>query len=287
MSWIESQAHTWLAAHMCTHAHMSVRMCPHTHTSTITSLCGPPVRSGAPVPLWFSALWYHAGQIFLSAWMTPWHGVYLDWQLVFIWIDMQRREKKRLTEEGSGHQERAPICPDMKNMGWQWTPGRGGGRKCVSAHHGCLKTKKNHHCRSWWKCSHIDAPFIIWYHICLQLVTKTYEMKNPKEPASTPVQRRFLSFFLYLHLLYLDAMNSTKKLFSANRLPTSTAKGRLIKCHQSEMRVKWRGKSWIFTLIWLTPGGLQSLMAALICIVLCAPHPFTLTINSFNTFALI
>lgn len=110
--------------HPCTYEHACV--CTHTH---LTSLCGPPVRLGAPVPLWFSALWYHAGQIFLSAWMTPWHGVYLDWQLVFIWIDMQHREKKRLTEERSGHQERAPICPDMKNMGWQWTPGRGGGRQ--------------------------------------------------------------------------------------------------------------------------------------------------------------
>lgn len=27
--------------------------------------------------------------------MTPWHGVYLDWQLVLIWINIQRREKIR------------------------------------------------------------------------------------------------------------------------------------------------------------------------------------------------
>lgn len=68
------------------------RQYAHTHMH-LSSLSGPPVRSGALVPLWFSALWYHAGQIFRSARMTPWHGVYLDWHLVFIWIDMQHRRR--------------------------------------------------------------------------------------------------------------------------------------------------------------------------------------------------
>lgn len=151
--------------------------------------------------------------------------------------------------------------------------------------------------------SYTVEPFhsLLWtYGIWFQLVTKKYESKNPNEQASTPGQKIFLfvcfvfAFFrifvlccIFFFFLYLNRMNSTNNLFSVDRLPASTAKGRLIKCHQSEMRVKWRGKSWIFTLIWLTPEGLQSLMAALICIVLCAPHPFRLTINSFNTFALI
>lgn len=32
--------------------------------------------------------------------MTPWHGVYLDWQLVFIWINIQHRKKIRSNEGG-------------------------------------------------------------------------------------------------------------------------------------------------------------------------------------------
>lgn len=262
--------------------HIWVYACVHTYTHTyihLTSLCRPPVRSGAPVPLRFSALWYHAGQIFLSAWMTPWHGVYLDWQLVFIWIDMQRRGKKRLTEEGSGHQDWAPICPGMKNMLTMMTMNREGQRKVH--HHLRLKIKKEPFLRLMMKISsYIDIAFII----CLQRVTKT-QMSLPLH------QDEFFFFLLCLFVLASFCIwtewTVQRSCFLENRLPASTAKGRLIKCHQSEMRVKWRGKSWIFTLIWLTPGGLQSLMTALICIVLCAPHPFTLTINSFNTFALI
>lgn len=72
-------------------------------------------------------------------------------------------------------------------------------------------------------------------------------------------------------ILYLDRLNTMRKLFCALGLPTSPANRKLIKCHQREMRVKWRRKSRIFTLIWLTPGGLQSFMNALICTVLCAP----------------
>lgn len=182
--------------------HTWVYTCVHTHIH-LSSLCGPPVRSRAPVPLWFSALWYHAGQIFLSAWMTPWHGVYLDWQLVFIWIDVQRREKKRLTDEGSGHQERAPICPDIKKMGWQLTPGRGGvGSNCISSQHGWPHLRLTFYKRTINDVNDGNAVSCIaaskgWmYRICLQLVTKTDKISQP------PHQDRqgFCLVYLYLHV---------------------------------------------------------------------------------------
>lgn len=78
--------HRVTSVHMIRRSHVHgwteefTQVSTHTHTwlASEDSPC-----SGAPVPLWCSALWYHAGQIFLSAWMAPWHGVYLDWQLVF------------------------------------------------------------------------------------------------------------------------------------------------------------------------------------------------------------
>lgn len=227
--------------------HIWVHTCIH-----LGSLCGPPVRSGAPVaPAVFLPYGIMLGRYFcLLGWL-------LD--MVFIWIGnlfsfesiRGAEKKKRLTEE---EESGAIRSPDMKNTGWQWTPGRGGEREEVHhPHYGCLCFKS---------CTR---------H---QLLTGIY-VRNEKPPQQ---HKQLLSC--------LFAFGSER--FSVDHLPTSIAKGRLIKCHQSEMRVKWRGKSWIFTLIWLTPGGLQSLMAALICIVLCAPHPpFPLTINSFNTFALI
>ena len=266
--------------------HIWAYACVHTHIH-LTSHCGPPVRSGAPVPLWFSALWYHAGQIFLSAWMTPWHGVYLDWQLVFIWIDMQRREKRR------GWLRRGAIrSAHQSALTWRTWANNGRleeveGGQCVTSHYRrlhwrCEILKKTLLQKiRFYQCSIYDLGlFFSWSQQHMwQKIQMNQSWHQDKEI--------FVLFICFCIFLCSDGMNSTKTLFSVDRLPSSTAKGGLIKCHQSEMRVKWRGKSWIFTLIWLTPGGLQSLMAALICIVLCAPHPSPLTINSFNTFALI
>lgn len=134
MSWIETQGHTWLATHMCAHAQMSVCMCPRTHTPR-QNPADPPRRREHQCSCGFPAPWYHAGQIFLSAWMTPWHGVYLDWQLVFIWINILRREKGAVDgwaerpsgagadrawqeEHGSTVQSAARFC-SSKVLDWQ------------------------------------------------------------------------------------------------------------------------------------------------------------------------
>lgn len=141
--------------HPCTYE------CTHVSAHTYTSLASVDPLWGQEhqCPCGFSAPWYHAGQIFLSAWMTPWHGVYLDWQLVFIWIDMRRGEK----EEADGGGERpsgahATIRPDMKNMGWQRTPGRGREGKV--------------HLLTWWMSS-----FNVRSCTCHRLRTEIYVMK--------------------------------------------------------------------------------------------------------------
>lgn len=114
--------------HMISHSyvHSCTFECMHVSTHTCTSLASadPPWGQEHQCPCGASAPWYHAGQIFLSAWMTPWHGVYLDWQLVFIWINIQHREKKRWTDGGSGRQEHAPIFPDARNTGGRRTSGK-------------------------------------------------------------------------------------------------------------------------------------------------------------------
>lgn len=171
--------------------HIWVYACVHTHTYIhLTSLYRPPVRSGAPVPLWFSALWYHAGQIFLSAWMTPWHGVYLDWQLVFIWIDMQHRGKKRLTEERSGHQDWAPICPDTKNVLLMMMMNMERRRKVH--HHLRPKIKNEPPLLLMIKTSsYIDIPFDIWNVFAFN------GLQNPKWACLHMKTRVFCFVYLY------------------------------------------------------------------------------------------
>lgn len=101
MSRIESQAHTWLATHMCTHAHA----CVHTPLWT-------PCEVSSSGALWFSDPWYHAEQIFLFALMSPWHGVYLDGQLVFgILIDVQCGEKEKPEESWRKWASEASVGP--------------------------------------------------------------------------------------------------------------------------------------------------------------------------------
>lgn len=179
--------------------HIWAYACVHTHIH-LTSHCGPPVRSGAPVPLWFSALWYHAGQIFLSAWMTPWHGVYLDWQLVFIWIDMQRREKRR------GWLRRGAIrSAHQSALTWRTWADNGRleeveGGQCVTSHYRRLH----------WRCEILKKNIVakntvlsvlhLWFGTFLQLVTTTYVTKDPNEPILTPGQRDFCPVYLFLHL---------------------------------------------------------------------------------------
>lgn len=122
--------------HPCTYErpHTSAHARTHTHAGWSSQVSADPLwgqehRS----PCGFPALWYHAGQIFLSAWMTPWHGVYLDWQLVFIWIDMQLRGRNSWTEGGSGHQEPVQICSHTeRNNGQEEVGGE------FASHHGCL-----------------------------------------------------------------------------------------------------------------------------------------------------
>ena len=94
-----SQGHTWLATRMSAHAHGSV----HTHSHTpqwtpqeVRSISGPPHTT---TPSRLAALSYHAAHISPSAWMNTWHGVYLDWQLVFIWIDETCTDSRGAVED--------------------------------------------------------------------------------------------------------------------------------------------------------------------------------------------
>lgn len=268
--------------HMISHSyvHSGTFECMHVSIHTYTSLASVDPLWGQEhqCPCGFLPYGIMLGRYFcLLGWL-------LD--MVFIWIgNLFSFESIYSTGKRRGRPRRGVAIRSAHRSALTWRTWVDSGRleevergKCISSHYWCLKTwKNNHHLYSWWKCCLTGA---------LECIVFAFKWsQNIHNPAATPGQNIFV-FICTSIFLYLGGINS-RKLFSVDRLPTSAAKGRLIKCHQSEMRVKWTGKSWIFTLIWLTPGGLQSLMAALICIVLCAPHPFPLTINSFNTFALI
>lgn len=103
--------------------HIWVHACVYIHIH-LASQRRPPVRLGAPVPLWFLAYGIMLGRYFcLLGWL-------LD--MVFIWIgnlfsfeSIYSTEKRsgRMGGVGGGHQEHAPICSDMKNVGQHWSPG--------------------------------------------------------------------------------------------------------------------------------------------------------------------
>lgn len=139
MSWIESQAHTWLATHMCTHAHMSVRICPHTHTYTSPASVDPLWGQEHQCPCGFLPYGIMLGRYFcLLGWL-------LD--MVFIWIgNLFSFESICSAEERIGGLRRGVAirseclsgltrrtCTDHGRL----ERGKEGGR-CISSDHRCL-----------------------------------------------------------------------------------------------------------------------------------------------------
>lgn len=110
--------------HPC--SHMSVCLCPCTRTNL----------SRRETPLW-TPLWgqehqypcsslpqrYHAGLIFLSARMNPWHGVYLDWQRVFVVINMWCRGRRGWQGRGEAIRTGGPSA--ILTLCWWSLPRRG------------------------------------------------------------------------------------------------------------------------------------------------------------------
>lgn len=153
--------------HSCTFECMHVS----THTSPRWTPCD--VRSTS-APVAFLPQGIMLGRYFrLLGWL-------LD--MVFIWtgnlfsFESIYSKKTWSTAEGSGHQERASICPDMKNMGRRWTPWRVKWGKCISLWDPSLEIKNNNksdHFYWWWK----NTPNIccIYYLQWIELVCKLSE----------------------------------------------------------------------------------------------------------------
>lgn len=113
--------------------HIWVHACVHIHIHLASQL-GPPVRLGAPVPLWFLAYGIMLGRYFcLLGWL-------LD--MVFIWIgNLFSFESIYSTEKRSGGMRGgwpSGACTDP--MGQHWSPGKMDVPKCLSSHCRCFQS---------------------------------------------------------------------------------------------------------------------------------------------------
>ncbi len=136
MSWIESQAHTWLATHMCTHAHMSTHVSTHTYTSqaSVDPLWGQEHQC----PCGFLPYGIMLGRYFcLLGWL-------LD--MVFIWIGNLFSFESICSKEKRGGWLRSGAAIRSAHrsvLTWRTWADNGRleeveGRKSVSSYHGRL-----------------------------------------------------------------------------------------------------------------------------------------------------
>ena len=144
MSRIESQALTWLATHMFTHAHMTQRIRPHTHTHTYTS-------RASEDPLWGQEHQCPCGFLPYGI-MLGWYFYLLGWLLdmVFIWIgNLFSFESICSVEERIGWLRRGVAISSkcLSGLTWRtWTVAGGRKHLRLGVHFRPKINEKNPHC---------------------------------------------------------------------------------------------------------------------------------------------